>query len=173
MALKVSPRNFAKPQEKKQVHTQTHTELHSDLLALSSPSFPCTSLVTSAASRLCARRLLGSSLCCSIRCSTSVSGRKVNNFRYLQHVHTSASTYSPHYTILVMQDKTSFQKKNFKILIFNDITELHLPLYTGIRLPEEELVQFKRSSLVPVQPHCVAGSFAQLVSDRAGHQRDG
>ncbi len=55
----------------------------SDLFALSSPSFPCTSLVTSAASRLCARRLPGSSLCCSISLSTSARGRKVNSFRYL------------------------------------------------------------------------------------------
>lgn len=55
-----------------------------DLLALSRPSFPCTSLVTSAANRLWARRFPGSSFCCSISLSTSPRGKKVNNFRYLQ-----------------------------------------------------------------------------------------
>lgn len=77
--------------------THTYTNTQTDLFALSSPSFPCTSFVTSAASRLCARRLPGSSLCCSISLSTSARERKVNSFRYLLKTPTiciSVSYYS-------------------------------------------------------------------------------
>lgn len=50
---------------------------------------------------------------------------------------------------------------------------LHLPLHTGVGLPEKELVEFEGSCLVSVEPHRVARRLPQLVPDRAGHQGDG